>query len=58
MQTYDPHKSTVELRQGDRHQTNKQVLIVSTFVVIVAFGLIWWWFAAYGGGTPTTPLAG
>ena len=50
MRVYDPHKSTVEVRQADRHQTNKRVLVISTIVVIVAFALIYWWFTVYGGG--------
>lgn len=50
MRVYDPHKSTVEVRQADRHQTNKRVLFIGLAVVIVAFALIYWWFAVYGGG--------
>jgi hypothetical protein len=50
MRVYDPHKSTVEVRQADRHQTSKRVLIISTVVVIIAFAILYWWFAAYGGG--------
>jgi hypothetical protein len=50
MKVYDPHKSTVEVRQADGHQTNKHVLIISTIVVVVAFALIWWLFSTYGGG--------
>jgi hypothetical protein len=48
--TYDPHRTTEEVRGGDRNPTNKHVLIISTVAVVVAFALIWWWFAAYGGG--------
>jgi len=50
MRTYDSEKSTVEVRGGDRHQTNKVALIVGTIAVIVLFALIYWWFAVYGGG--------
>lgn len=50
MRTYDPHKTTVEVRQGDRHQTNKRVLVYSTIGVILAFALIWAWFVLFGGG--------
>ena len=50
MRTYDPHKTTVEVRQGDRHQTNKRALIIGTAAVIILFALIYWWFAVYGGG--------
>ena len=55
MRTYDPHKTTIEVRQGDRHQTNKRVLIISTAVVVIAFALIWAWFALYGGGASINP---
>ena len=50
MVTYNPHRSTEEVRQGDRTRMNRTVLVVSTVVVIIAFALIYWWFAAYGGG--------
>lgn len=50
MQTYDPNKSTVEVRQADRSSTSKHVLIISTIAVVVAFAVIWWWFSVYGGG--------
>jgi len=50
MRVYDPHKSTVEVRAADRHQSTKFILIVSTVLVIIAFAVIWWWFSAHGGG--------
>lgn len=50
MQTYDPHKSTVEVRQGDRRQNTKWVLIISTVVAIILLALIYWWFAVYNPG--------
>lgn len=50
MPTYDPHKSTVEVRQADRHQMNKRALIIGLVIVIIAFALIYWWFSLYGGG--------
>ncbi len=52
MKTYDPHKSTVEARGGDRNPTNRWPLFAGTLIVIVAFALIYWWFAVYGGGQP------
>jgi hypothetical protein len=50
MRTYDPHKSTVDVRQADGHQTNKRVLVIATIAVIIAFALIYWWFAVYNPG--------
>jgi hypothetical protein len=50
METYDPQKSTVEVRQADRHQMNKRVLIVALAGVVIAFALIYIWFSIYGAG--------
>jgi len=50
LRTYDPHKSTVEVRAAEPRNTNRVALIVGTIAVVIAFALIWWWFAAYGGG--------
>jgi hypothetical protein len=50
MRTYDPQKSTVEVRQADRRQGSKRVLIIATVAVIIAFALIYWWFAVYNPG--------
>jgi len=50
MRVYDPHKTTVEVRQGDNHQTNKRVLLIGTIAVVIAFALIYWWFAVYNPG--------
>ncbi len=43
METYDPHKTTTEVRQGSRRLLNFRVLVISLVVVIVAFGLLWMW---------------
>lgn len=51
METYDPHKSTTEVRQGNRRLMNARVLLISTGLVIVAFVLIYFFFFA------TTPPA-
>lgn len=50
MRVYDPHKSTVEVRQGDNHHTNQRALIIGLAVVVIAFALIYWWFAVYNPG--------
>ncbi len=50
MKTYDPHKSTVEVRGGDRNPTNRGPLVLGTIIVIIALALVYWWFAVYGGG--------
>lgn len=50
MQTYDPHKSTVEVRQGDRRRNTTWILAISTIVAIVLLALVYWWFAVYNPG--------
>ena len=40
METYDPQKSTSEVRQGTKQKTNFRVLIISTGLVILAFAVI------------------
>lgn len=40
MKTYDAHKSTSEVRQGSGRKTNLRVLLISGFVIVVAFALI------------------
>lgn len=45
METYDPHKSTVEVRQGNRKMTNFRVLILSGLGVVLAFAVIYFFFA-------------
>jgi hypothetical protein len=40
MDTYDPHKSTVEVRQGNRRMTNFRVLIISGIGIILLFGVV------------------
>ncbi len=54
MDTYDPHKSTTEVRQGNPQKTNSRVLIIALTTVIIAFAIIWAVYAMWPeGGTPT-----
>lgn len=41
MQTFDAHKNTTEVRQGDRRTMNARVLIISTALIVLAFALIY-----------------
>jgi hypothetical protein len=50
METYDAHKSTTEVRQGNRRQMNLRVLIISTVIVVVAFAAIWIFFLSQPPG--------
>lgn len=50
METYDPHKSTTELRQGSRRLDNFWVLVISFLVLVALFGVIYFVFFA------TTPV--
>ena len=41
MQTFDPHKSKTEIRQGSGRLMNLRVLIWSGVGIVLAFGLIY-----------------
>jgi hypothetical protein len=54
METYDAHKTTTEVRQGNRRTMNLRVLIISTVVVVAAFAIIFLVFNVFvPGGTAT-----
>ncbi len=40
METYDPHKSTTEIRQGSRRLMNFRVLVLSLIGIVAAFGIL------------------
>lgn len=44
METYDAHKSTTEVRQGNRRMMNARVLIISLALVMIAFAVIYFVF--------------
>lgn len=52
-QTYDPHKSTSEVRQGSSRMMNARVLFWSLGGVILAFALIYLVFFAFTPGAAT-----
>lgn len=52
-QTYDPHKSTNEVRQGNRRMMNARVLFWSLGGVIIAFVAIYLVFFAFAPGPGT-----
>ena len=41
METYDAHKTTTEVRQGNRRMMNLRVLVISLAAIVVAFALIY-----------------
>lgn len=41
METYDPHKNTTELRQGNPRKMNMRVLVVSLIGIVILFFLIY-----------------
>jgi hypothetical protein len=43
-ETYDPHKSTTEVRAGDKRQMNTRVLFMSVIAIIVLFVIIYFVF--------------
>ena len=52
-QTYDPHKNTTEVRQGNRRMMNSRVLIWSLLGIVVAFALIYLIFFVFAPGPGT-----
>lgn len=40
-ETYDPHKSTEEVRQGSRRLMNLRVLLFSGTLIVIAFAIIY-----------------
>lgn len=52
-QTYDPHKSTTEVRQGSRRMMNTRVLIISMSAIVILFLAIYFLFFA---NTPPTAI--
>jgi hypothetical protein len=46
METYDPHKSTTEVRQGSRRLDNFWVLVISFLAIVALFGIIYFAFFA------------
>jgi len=57
VQTYDPHKSTNETRQGNSRMMNSRVLIWSLGGIVLAFLLIYLVFFALAPGPATVPGA-
>jgi len=53
METYDPGKTTPEVRQGSRRLMNFRVLIFSLIGLILAFGLIYLLFTIFAPGPGT-----
>ena len=53
METYDAHKNTTEVRQGDRRMMNTRVLIVSLVAVVAVFALIYLFFVMQPTPTAT-----
>ena len=50
VETYDAHKSTTEVRQGSPRKTNLRVLVISTAIVVVAFGALLLAFNVFAPG--------
>ncbi|HVY50573.1 MAG TPA: hypothetical protein VHA07_03335 [Devosia sp.] len=51
METYDPHKSATEVRQGSRTLDNFWVLVVSVVAVVALFAII---FLIFFANTPAS----
>jgi hypothetical protein len=57
VQTYDPHKTTTEARQGNGRMMNSRVLIWSLGGIILAFLLIYLVFFGFAPGPAQVPGA-
>jgi hypothetical protein len=40
-ETYDPHKTDTEIRQGNKRKTNLRVLVFSGIMIVAAFAAIY-----------------
>lgn len=54
MDTYDAHKTDVEARQASRRLGNFWVLIISTFVVVALFAIL---FIVFSASTPPSVIS-
>lgn len=52
METYDPHKSTTEVRQASPRKMNSRVLVISLIGVVIAFAVI---YVIYSIAMPAAP---
>ena len=41
METYDPHKDTTEVRQGNPRKMNLRVLLLSLIGIVVVFAVLY-----------------
>ena len=51
--TYDPHKNTTEVRQGNKRTMNLRALVIALLGIIIAFALIYFFYASQ---TPPTAV--
>ncbi len=47
-ETYDPHRSTTEVRAGDRRQMNLRVLVISFVAIVILLAIIYSFFYPIG----------
>ncbi len=40
-ETYDPHKTDTEIRQGSRRKMNLRVLLFSSLLIVVVFAVVY-----------------
>lgn len=57
VQTYDPHKSTTETRQGNSRMMNSRVLWWSLGGIIIAFVIIYLVFFGFAPGPAQVPAS-
>jgi hypothetical protein len=53
MKTYDAHKTTTEVRQGNKRLMNLRVLVISLILIVLVFAVI---YAIFAMTTPPTAI--
>jgi hypothetical protein len=53
METYDPHKSTTEVRGANRRTANLRVLIIGVVAIVVLFAAIYFIYGMGSAGQNT-----
>jgi hypothetical protein len=51
METYDPHKSTNDVRQGNRRMMSMRVLVFSVIGILIVFAIL---YVIFTMNTPPT----
>lgn len=53
METYDPHKSTTEVRGANRRTDNFRVLIIGVVAIVILFAIVYFVYGIGSAGQNT-----